>query len=73
MIIYGEVVPDDSRIPIRAEGLPLDNAFPELAKTLLDHVRTGLTIRKHQLMVPVRVISTGVPWPGVNDIPRDSC
>ena len=47
MIIYGEAVPDDSPIPIRAEGLPLDNAFPVLAKTLLDHVRTGLTIRKH--------------------------
>lgn len=47
MIIYGETVPDHSPIPIRAEGLPLDNAFPELAKTLLDHVRTGLTIRKH--------------------------
>lgn len=47
MIIYGEAVPHDSPIPIRTEGLPLDNAFPEAAKTLLDHVRTGLTIRKH--------------------------
>ena len=46
MIIYGEAVPDGSPIPIRAEALPLDNAFPEAAKTLLDHVRTGLTIRK---------------------------
>jgi hypothetical protein len=47
MIIYGEAVPDHSPIPIRAEALPLDNAFPEPAKTLLDHVRIGLTVRKH--------------------------
>lgn len=47
MIIYGEAVPDDSPIPIRAEGLPLDNAFPGPSKILLDQLRSGLTIRKH--------------------------
>ena len=47
MIIYGESVPDNSPVPIHTEGVILDNASPESAKTLVDHARSGLTIRKH--------------------------
>jgi len=47
MIIYGEAVPEDSKIPVRGEGLRLDGAFPDAANTLLDHAREDLTIRKH--------------------------
>ena len=47
MIIYGESLPDDSKIPVAKDGVLLDNASPEAAKTLLDHARHSLTIRKH--------------------------
>lgn len=47
MIIYGEAVPEDSKIPVRAEGLRLDGAFPDAANTLLDHALKNLTIHKH--------------------------
>jgi hypothetical protein len=46
MIIYGEALPEGSKIPVSEEGVPLDDAFPDSAKMLLDHVREGLTIRK---------------------------
>ena len=47
MIIYGESLPEDSKIPVGEDGIRLDDAAPESAKTLLDHVREGLNIRKH--------------------------
>jgi hypothetical protein len=47
MIIYGESLPDDSKIPVAKDGVLLDSASPEAAKTLLDHARHSLTIRKH--------------------------
>jgi hypothetical protein len=47
MIIYGESLPNDSKIPVAKDGVLLDNASPEAAKTLLDHARHSLTIRKH--------------------------
>jgi hypothetical protein len=47
MIIYGESLPDDSKIPVAKDGVLLDNTSPEAAKTLLDHARHGLTIRRH--------------------------
>jgi len=47
MIIYGEAVPDGSKIPVGKEGIRLDGALPEAANTLLDHARQNLTIRKH--------------------------
>jgi hypothetical protein len=47
MIIYGESLPQDSKIPVAKDGVLLDNASPEAAKTLLDHARHSLTIRKH--------------------------
>jgi hypothetical protein len=47
MIIYGESLPEDSKIPFAKDGVLLDDASPEAAKILLDHARHGLTIRKH--------------------------
>jgi hypothetical protein len=47
MIIYGESLPADSKIPASADGLLLDKASPESAKLLLDHAHQGLSIRKH--------------------------
>ncbi|HKW62847.1 MAG TPA: hypothetical protein VJN89_09905 [Candidatus Acidoferrum sp.] len=47
MIIYGESLPEDSKIPVAAGGVRLDDADPEAAKTLLGHALRGLTIRKH--------------------------
>ena len=47
MIIYGEAVPEDSKIPVREGGVRLDGAFPEAANTLLDHALKSLTIHKH--------------------------
>ena len=47
MIIYGEALPAGSKVPASAEGVSLDTESPADAKTLLDHARQGLTIRKH--------------------------
>jgi hypothetical protein len=47
MIIYGESLPEDAKIPVAKDGVLLDNASPEAAKTFLDHARHSLTIRKH--------------------------
>lgn len=47
MIIYGEAVPEDSTIPIRAEGLRLDDAFPQISDTLLERARHSLSLRPH--------------------------
>ncbi|MGO9127302.1 MAG: hypothetical protein ACLP6G_20730 [Terriglobales bacterium] len=46
MIIYGETLPEGSKIPASDDGVHLDDAFPDSAKTILDHARKGLTIRK---------------------------
>ena len=43
MIIYGESLPADSKIPALAQGLLLDKAFPDIARLLLDHARQGLS------------------------------
>lgn len=47
MIIYGEAVPDDSTIPVRAEGLRLDDAFPEVSATVLERARRSFSLRPH--------------------------
>ena len=47
MIIYGEALPENSPIPTGADGVPLDSANVEAAKTVFGHARQGLTIRKH--------------------------
>ncbi len=46
MIIYGEVLPEGSKVPVSDDGVPLDGASPDSAKMILDHAREGLTIRK---------------------------
>ena len=45
MIIYGESLPDNSEVPVKNEGVVLDDVSPDSAKMLLDHARRGLTIR----------------------------
>jgi len=47
MIIYGESLPQDSKVPATTDGVRLDDASPETAKGILEHAREGLTIRKH--------------------------
>jgi hypothetical protein len=46
MVIYGEALPPQSRIPTAADGLSLDSESPADARILLDHARQGLTIRR---------------------------
>jgi hypothetical protein len=49
MIIYGEALPEDSRIPVkpaRDGGVRLDDAAPEAAKVILDRALQGVTLRK---------------------------
>lgn len=49
MIIYGEALPEDSKVPLNAskdEGVLLDEAAPQVAKDLLDHALQGLVLRK---------------------------
>lgn len=47
MIIYGEAVPEDSVIPVRAEGLRLDDAFPEVSDAVLKRARHSFSLRPH--------------------------
>jgi hypothetical protein len=47
MIIYGEALPENSPIPTGADGIPLDSASADAAKSILGHARQGLTIGKH--------------------------
>jgi hypothetical protein len=46
MIIYGEALPDDSKTPVRKEGVALDTESPDAARTFLDHARKDLSIVK---------------------------
>jgi hypothetical protein len=49
MIIYGEALPEDSRIlvkPARDGGVRLDDAAPEAAKVILDRALQGVTLRE---------------------------
>ena len=45
MIIYGEVLPEDSSVPVRKEGVDLMKEDPAFAKKLLDDLKTQLTIQ----------------------------
>jgi len=47
MIIYGEALSQSSAVPTIVARVPLDSAFPDAAKLILDHARQGLTIRQH--------------------------
>jgi hypothetical protein len=42
MIIYGESVPDSSRIPVTGNRVPLDRTAPHAAAELLAHARTAV-------------------------------
>ena len=46
MIMYGEALTEASNIPVAPEGITLDTAAPEIAKQLLKHAQSGLSIRK---------------------------
>jgi hypothetical protein len=46
MIIYGEALPKDSKIPYSEDGVALGTNSPEAAKMVLSHVKAGLTIKK---------------------------
>lgn len=49
MIIYGEALPEDSKVPLKAsrnEGVLLDEVAPQVAKDLVEHALQGLVLRK---------------------------
>lgn len=46
MIIYGEALPDDSAVPVREGGVPLDKEAPDSAHLFLEHARRDLGIVK---------------------------
>ncbi len=47
MIIYGEALPPNSKIPADAEGTALDTVDPAAAKLILQNALQGMTIRRH--------------------------
>ena len=46
MIIYGETLPENSDVPVRAGGVQLDQESPASAQMVLEHARRDLTIRQ---------------------------
>lgn len=44
MIIYGEALPDQSSVPVRADGVQLDDEAPDAAKMYLKRATTDLRI-----------------------------
>jgi hypothetical protein len=47
MIIYGEALPAESRVPVSEDGVSLDTADPADAKLILQRALQGLTLRRH--------------------------
>lgn len=45
MIIYGEALPQNTDVPVRADGVPLDTKLPASAHKFLEHARQGLAVR----------------------------
>jgi hypothetical protein len=45
MVIYVEALPQDTAVPVRADGAKLDTESPEAAKLFLEHARQGLAVR----------------------------
>ena len=45
MIIYGEALPEDTRVPLRKEGVDLMKESPTFAEKLLQDLKSQLTIR----------------------------
>jgi hypothetical protein len=46
MIIYGEALPEESKVPVRKDGVELDKESPALAQRFLENARRTMTIRK---------------------------
>lgn len=46
MIIYGEALAADSKVPVAEHGIALDSESPEAAKTLLENAQKGVSVRK---------------------------
>jgi len=46
MIVYGEALPQNTDVPLRDGGVPLDTESPGSAQKFLEHARQGLVIRK---------------------------
>src|ERR1700761_9140150 len=44
MVIYGEALPQDTAVPVREGGVPLDNESPASAQIFLQHARQGLAV-----------------------------
>jgi hypothetical protein len=47
MIIYGEALPADSRVPVSEDGVSLDTEDPADAKSILQRALQGMTLRRH--------------------------
>ena len=45
MIIYGEALPEGSKIPVRKDGVELDAESPDAARMILEDARRDLNIR----------------------------
>ena len=46
MILYGEALPQNTTVPVRASGAPLDTESPSSAQIFLEHARQGLAVQK---------------------------
>jgi hypothetical protein len=44
MIIYGEALPDDAKVPLREDGVELDKEAPDVAHVFLEHARRDIGI-----------------------------
>jgi hypothetical protein len=45
MVIYGEALPQNTAVPVREGGVPLDNESPASAQIFLQHARQGLAVQ----------------------------
>ena len=45
MIVYGEALPQNTNVPLREGGVPLDTEAPSSAQKFLKHARQGLIVR----------------------------
>lgn len=46
MILYGEALPQNTTVPVRASGASLDTESPSSAQIFLEHARQGLAVQK---------------------------
>jgi len=45
MILYGEALPQNTAVPVRNGGVPLDTESPSSAQMFLEHAREGLIVQ----------------------------